>query len=246
MNETHILFTLAGIHWVALMSPGPDFALVVRHTTRHGRKTGLYIAAGLSAGILAHSALSLLGISLLLHQHHLLFAMIQLAGGSYLSWTGLNILRQIFFSRPQPDQQQFSQEPKATSEIKPKQIHNNKQAFMQGFLTNILNPKALVFFVSLMSGLIPADFSVSGKYMAILLLWGLALLWFSLLAWILSTRRIQQKITQAARYIDSLCGLILSAAGLFILLKVAEDLFNSASSGVISTLIDDLFFLVIV
>ncbi|MEZ9124132.1 LysE family translocator, partial [Vibrio breoganii] len=42
MNEVTILITLASIHFIALMSPGPDFALVVQNATRHGRQTGLY------------------------------------------------------------------------------------------------------------------------------------------------------------------------------------------------------------
>ncbi|MDF5622415.1 LysE family translocator, partial [Vibrio parahaemolyticus] len=54
MNESTILLTLASIHFIALMSPGPDFALVVQNATRHGRQTGLYIALGLSVGILLH------------------------------------------------------------------------------------------------------------------------------------------------------------------------------------------------
>ncbi|MEZ8709392.1 LysE family translocator, partial [Vibrio alginolyticus] len=88
MNEVTILITLASIHFIALMSPGPDFALVVQNATRHGRQTGLYIALGLSCGILLHSLLSLTGISYLVHQQPTLFAIIQLAGGSYLLYLG--------------------------------------------------------------------------------------------------------------------------------------------------------------
>lgn len=76
MNEVTILITLASIHFIALMSPGPDFALVVQNATRHGRQTGLYIALGLSCGILLHSLLSLTGISYLVHQQPTLFAII--------------------------------------------------------------------------------------------------------------------------------------------------------------------------
>ncbi len=68
MNELTILSTLAVVHFVALMSPGPDFALVVQNATRYGRQTGLYIALGLSFGILLHSLLSLTGVSYLVHQ----------------------------------------------------------------------------------------------------------------------------------------------------------------------------------
>jgi threonine efflux protein len=51
MHEISILIPLAGIHVIALMSPGPDVALVIQNSTRYGRQTGVYIALGLSAGI---------------------------------------------------------------------------------------------------------------------------------------------------------------------------------------------------
>ena len=93
MNELTILTTLAVVHFVALMSPGPDFALVVQNATRYGRQTGLYIALGLSCGILLLSILSLTGISYLVHQQPTLFALLQLAGGSYLFYLGYGALK---------------------------------------------------------------------------------------------------------------------------------------------------------
>lgn len=93
MNEITILTTLAVVHFVALMSPGPDFALVVQNATRYGRQTGLYIALGLSCGILLHSILSLTGISYLVHQQPTLFALLQLAGGSYLFYLAMAPLK---------------------------------------------------------------------------------------------------------------------------------------------------------
>ncbi|MEZ9808918.1 LysE family translocator, partial [Vibrio cyclitrophicus] len=98
MNEVTILITLASIHFIALMSPGPDFALVVQNATRHGRQTGLYIALGLSCGILLHSLLSLTGISYLVHQQPTLFAIIQLAGGSYLLYLGYGALKATWYT----------------------------------------------------------------------------------------------------------------------------------------------------
>lgn len=89
MNESTILLTLASIHFIALMSPGPDFALVVQNATRHGRQTGLYIALGLSVGILLHSLFSLTGVSYLVHQHPLLYSVLQLLGGNYLLYLGV-------------------------------------------------------------------------------------------------------------------------------------------------------------
>ncbi|MEZ9340432.1 LysE family translocator [Vibrio splendidus] len=211
MNEVTILITLASIHFIALMSPGPDFALVVQNATRHGRQTGLYIALGLSCGILLHSLLSLTGISYLVHQQPTLFAIIQLAGGSYLLYLGYGALKATW---------QIIQHHEDDSEVvnsKDLILTNKRDAFSKGFMTNILNPKALVFFVSLMSSLVPADMSLSGKGFALIILFGLSLFWFSLLAWMLSTKALQKKLHEATVYIDALCGAVFTIIGLSIL-----------------------------
>ena len=211
MNEVTILVTLASIHFIALMSPGPDFALVVQNATRHGRQTGLYIALGLSCGILLHSLLSLTGISYLVHKQPTLFAIMQLAGGSYLLYLGFGALKATW---------QIIQHHDDDSEVvnsKDLILTNKRDAFSKGFMTNILNPKALVFFVSLMSSLVPADMSLSGKGFALIILFGLSLFWFSLLAWMLSTKALQKKLHEATVYIDALCGAVFTIIGLSIL-----------------------------
>lgn len=198
MNEVTILITLASIHFIALMSPGPDFALVVQNATRHGRQTGLYIALGLSCGILLHSLLSLTGISYLVHQQPTLFAIIQLAGGSYLLYLGYGALKATW---------QIIQNHDDDADIVNSNdliLTNKRQAFSKGFATNILNPKALVFFISLMSSLVPADMSLSGKGFALIILFGLSLFWFSLLAWMLSTKALQKSCMKRP-FISMLC-----------------------------------------
>ncbi len=210
MNEASILITLAGVHFVALMSPGPDVALVVQNATRYGRQTGIYIALGLSFGILLHSLLSITGISYLVHEQPVLFALLQLCGGSYLLYLGFGALKTTIANW------------NSVAEITPADkkallLSNKKQAFSRGFMTNILNPKALVFFVSLMSTLVPASMSITGKGLALLILWGLSLTWFACLAWMLSTERLQTKLNRASRYIDLLCGVIFSLIGFTII-----------------------------
>ncbi|MEZ9565709.1 LysE family translocator [Vibrio artabrorum] len=218
MNEVTILITLASIHFIALMSPGPDFALVVQNATRHGRQTGLYIALGLSCGILLHSLLSLTGISYLVHQQPTLFAIIQLAGGSYLLYLGFGALKATW---------QLIQHHDDDLEVvnaKDLILTNKRDAFSKGFMTNILNPKALVFFISLMSSLVPADMSLAGKGFALIILFGLSLFWFSLLAWMLSTKALQKKLHEATVYIDALCGAVFTIIGLSILWQSLSDL----------------------
>ncbi|WP_333704979.1 LysE family translocator, partial [Vibrio hepatarius] len=147
----------------------------------------------------------------LVHQQPTLFALVQIAGGSYLLYLGFGALKgtwQTLSSKSIVSEQQSS----------PDLLLNNKrQAFSRGFATNILNPKALVFFISLMSTLVPASMSLTGKGIALVILWSLSLAWFSFLAWALSTERLQAKLKSLAVYIDGLCGLIFTVIGISIL-----------------------------
>ncbi|WBA08578.1 LysE family translocator [Salinivibrio kushneri] len=202
MNEFAILATLAGVHMIALLSPGPDFALVLQNATRYGRATGLAIALGLSLSILAHTILSITGISLLVHQHPQLFMWVQVAGGSVLMYLGLSAIKGLLAATA----------PAQTTNDAPA-VHGQKQAFWKGVLTNLFNPKALVFFISLMSTLVPASMSASGKAMAVAVVFLLSLGWFSSLAWLLSGSRVQQVLTKVAPVIDGLCALLFLLLG---------------------------------
>ncbi|ENM5834567.1 LysE family translocator [Vibrio metoecus] len=212
MNEMSILATLAGVHFIALLSPGPDVALVVQNSTQHGRKTGVMIALGLSCGILVHLILSLTGISYLVKQQPLLFNLLQLAGGSYLLYLGVGALQSVLAQK--------SSTPVTNSSAA--QLNSRRQAFTKGIMTNLLNPKALVFFVSLLSSLIPASMSVSGKVSAAVILVGLSLTWFSCLAWLLTTSAMQQRMQRITRSIDSLCALVFILAGGVILWQASR------------------------
>lgn len=210
MNETSILITLASVHFVALMSPGPDVALVIQNASRYGRQTGVYIALGLSCGILLHLLLSLTGVSYLVHQQPTLFAVLQLLGGSYLLYLGSGAMQSFWRQCRKPAAQTL-----LTGHGPALMLNNNREAFSKGFLTNLLNPKALVFFISLLSSLIPAGMSFTGKSLALVILWGLSLIWFASLAWLLSTARLQRKLQSLSLYIDGLCGII------FILISIS-------------------------
>ncbi len=202
MTELTSLLTLFTVHFVALMSPGPDFALVVQNASRHGRNTGIMIALGLSVGILLHSTLSLTGISLLVAEHPFIFNLLQAAGGTYLLWLGVGALRSL--------RQPRHNLPEAS---KDQLIQNSKQAFAKGFTTNILNPKALVFFVSLVSTLIPAELSSGGKVSAIFVLWAISFAWFAFLAWVLTGQKMQRLLSRVVPFIDGICGMLFTIVG---------------------------------
>lgn len=220
MNEASILITLATVHFVALMSPGPDFALVVQNATRYGRQTGTYIALGLSLGILIHATLSITGVSYIVHQQPVLFALLQAAGGSYLLYLGSSALVatwRLWGTPPAPIANDNSM-----------MLENKRLAFSRGLITNLLNPKALVFFVSLMSSLVPVGMSFSGKGAALAILWGLSFAWFALLAWLLTRTAMQQRLRKISRYIDLLCGAVFTLLGAAILYQVVLNVMDHA------------------
>ncbi|NCO46548.1 MAG: LysE family transporter, partial [Vibrio sp.] len=122
-------------------------------------------------------------------------------GGGYLFYLGLGALKSIYTTWRSPQAVGVNNE-------RYKLIENQRQAFSRGFITNIFNPKALVFFISLMSSLVPVGMSFSGKGIALLILWGLSFMWFSSLAWMLSTARLQKRLQSLTVYIDAVCGII--------------------------------------
>ncbi|CAH0524223.1 LysE family translocator [Vibrio hippocampi] len=211
LDDFSPLITLMLVHIIGLMSPGPDFALVVQNTAKYGRVTGVYIALGLSIGILIHSTLSLTGISFVIQQSPNLYLLLQIAGGSYLTYLGIGALRSVLV-KPTGGERSDSNNAQVL-------ITNQSQALFRGLTTNLLNPKALVFFVSLMSSLIPTTMPVLGKGLAIGLLWVLSFFWFAFLAWALSTQRVQRKLAHLTGYIDAICGVMFCALGLIILVK---------------------------
>ena len=101
---------------------------------------------------------------------------------------------------------------------------STKAALLKGFTTNFLNPNELVFFVSLLTSLVPASLSAETKFSAILLLWLLSWAWFSLLAWLLTGARMQKAMLRIAPYIDGVCGVLFVLIGGGILLSTLAEL----------------------
>ena len=203
-----LLASLAVIHCIALISPGPDFAIIVKMATQQHRKTALACALGISIAILIHTLLSLVGISLMIRQSPLAYTLVQCVGVSYLAWMGFQALKSaigrfnaIAASTHAPVQTVTSVVPDAPQ----KSVFNG---FKVGLLTNLLNPKALIFFITLFTVLITPEVNLITKTAATVLLFSLSLIWFSLLAMVLSKPSIQVKLLNVSHIIDALVGII--------------------------------------
>ncbi|SIR42314.1 Threonine/homoserine/homoserine lactone efflux protein [Shewanella morhuae] len=212
--DLSLLLTLGVIHTVALISPGPDFAIMVKIATQQRRNTALAAAAGISVAILAHTILSLTGVSLVIKSSHILYLVVQIAGASYLAWMGFSALRSgmAMWRKPLTSVDEANDNVQETSvdNVSKKRVipMSQRQGFLTGLYTNLLNPKALVFFLTLFSALITPDVTASTKLVSAVLLFVLSLAWFGLLAVMLSKAQVQLKLQRLTPTIDVVIGVI--------------------------------------
>lgn len=193
--------TVALIHLLAVASPGPDFAIVVRESVAHGRRVGVFTALGVGTGILVHVIYSLLGIGLIVSQSIVLFNALKWLAAAYLLYIGFKALR----ARPADP---AAAEPELISE--PRSIRG---AFVTGFIANGLNPKATLFFLSLFTVVINPHTPVViqtayGLYLAMA-----TAIWFCLVAWLFSQQRVRAGFARLGHWFDRLMGVVLVGIG---------------------------------
>ncbi|MGX1125158.1 LysE family translocator [Pseudomonas sp. HLS-6 TE3448] len=194
--------TVALIHLLAVASPGPDFAVVVRESVTHGRRAGTWTAFGVGTAIFLHVGYSLLGIGLIVSQSIMLFNALKWLAAAYLLYIGFKALR-ARPAKPGSDEVQA-----ATVERTP------RGAFVAGFMTNGLNPKATLFFLSLFTVVINPHTPLLvqagyGVYLALA-----TGLWFCLVAMLFSQQRVRAGFARMGHWFDRAMGAVLVALGI--------------------------------
>ncbi len=193
--------TVALVHLLAVASPGPDFAVVVRESVAQGRRAGSWTALGVGCGIFVHVAYSLLGIGLIVSQSIVLFNLFKWLAAAYLVYLGWRALRARPMSLEAID---GANAPVARSAWR---------AFVIGFVTNGLNPKATLFFLSLFTVVISPDTPLLVQAGYGLYLAGATALWFLLVAWLFSRGRVRAGFARMGHWFDRLTGAVLIGLG---------------------------------
>jgi len=193
--------SVAVVHLLAVASPGPDFAIVVRASVAVGRRAGTWTALGVGAGIFVHVAYSLLGIGLIVAQSVLLFNALKWLAAAYLLYIGIKALR----AKPQ--------DPTATVDLQAGP-RSPRQAFITGVMTNGLNPKATLFFLSLFTVVISPHTPLAvqagyGLYLALA-----TALWFCLVARLFSQPRVRAGFARMGHWFDRAMGAVLVGLGI--------------------------------
>ena len=133
---TNDLLPFIGVAIAVVVIPGPDMALVARNVFRHGRATGYATSLGICTGILGWAVAAALGIATILATSSVAFTILKLAGAAYLIYLGISTLR---------SSDDVVLEGMADAPTLP-----TREAWAQGLLSSLLNPKLGVFFLTLL------------------------------------------------------------------------------------------------
>lgn len=194
------ILSIAGLVMISIVSPGPDFAIVVKNSLIYSRKTALLTACGIALGILVHVAYTLLGLGLLITKTPWLLFGVKCLGAGYLLYIGFKGLCSKKAAIP-------------IGNVHHKHDISPFTAIRSGFLTNALNPKCMLFFVSLFSIIIDPN-----TPFVIMLIYGLiifmeTLLWFGFVAFCLSGKGTREKFNAVGHWIERVTGGILMGLG---------------------------------
>jgi RhtB (resistance to homoserine/threonine) family protein len=200
-------FTLVAA--ILTVSPGADTMLVVRNVLRGGRRDGVMTTFGICSGLFVHATLSALGVSVLLMHSATAFQVVKVAGACYLVWLGLHSVVSAVRGPGHPGHPDLRTQPIAP-----------RRSFLEGFLTNLLNPKVAVFYLALLPQFIGPKDPVFAKS---LLLAGIhyveGIVWLVALSVLLDRARHVILRPAVRRWLDGLCGAVLVGLGVRLALE---------------------------
>jgi threonine/homoserine/homoserine lactone efflux protein len=208
---TAALPTFAFASTLLILAPGPDSLLVLRNTLRHGRRAGWVTAGGTMSGLLAWAVAAAFGLSALLQVSDLGYHAVRLAGACYLLWLGVSSLWPFRGRRPAPA---TVAEPAGPASPAPGKA-GWRRAYLNGLLSNLLNPKIGVFFVAFLPGFIPAG-APAPLFPLALGLWFIAETgaWLATLAWVAARGAGWLRRSTVQRWLERITGVALIGFGL--------------------------------
>ncbi|MEU7435321.1 LysE family transporter [Streptomyces sioyaensis] len=220
MDGQLIAFTGVAAGMVAM--PGADFAVVVR-SALDSRRAGVAAAVGVAGGLLVHTALAVAGLAAVLVAVPALFGAVQLLGGVYLLYLGARALAAAV-RRPaataDPTAGPAADAPADGGH--PAALLGTAQSLRQGFLANVLNPKAPVLFLSLLPQFVPAGQPALPRTLLLAtMVVALALVWFPAVALLVDRLGTWLRRPQVARALEATTGALLTVLGGVLLVEVA-------------------------
>lgn len=211
---------LMAVFSILLVAPGADFALIVRQSIMHGRRAAFTTSLGIGASLMFHISYTILGIGLIVSQSLYLFSLIKWAGAAYLFYLGIKALRDKPLSSVdaekmlQADDQPIQSQEKTNSAKRCFTTISAKRCFTMGFITNALNPKAVLFFLSLFSSLVSHETPViiQGIYGALIAV--IVIGWFAIVTLFFTLEPVRKRFFAMGAWFNRVTGMVFIGLGI--------------------------------
>jgi len=200
------LLTIMTMHFLGVISPGPDFAIVVRNSLIKTRKQALFTAFGVSTGLLIHISYCILGLGLIMSQSPKIFTFIKNIGGIYL----LYLCLQSFRTRQACHAQHSAATPSSRLLW---------GAFLEGLLCHIFNVTSLLCILFLFSIVIKRHTPMKIQILYGIVMVLITLAWFSALTFLISIPKFKKQLSKFQAYLHIVFAIILGALGIFVLIN---------------------------
>lgn len=204
MLETTLL--IVTIATLGMLSPGPDFFLIIKNAARYPRRAALMTALGVNCAVATHMTYCVAGLAVVITTTPWLFMLLKYAGAAYLIYVGI----QALLSRGGGKMDLTNVAPEKVS---------LKKAFMQGYLCNLLNPKATLFFLSMFTQVLNVNSGLGEKIWYAGIILTLSSLWWPTLVILIQSAPVRRGLAKAQKIIDKLLGTVLIAFGIKVALS---------------------------
>ncbi|MCG3758378.1 LysE family translocator [Vibrio cincinnatiensis] len=195
---------LALAHFVALLSPGQDFFLIVGHAIRHKLKGSAYICFGIALGNAIYILIAILGWAHL-RDNQQVFSTIEVCGALYLMWIGYQLMK----NQAKPSLASNGEE----------RIPSRLKQLVLGFNSALLNPKNALFYMSLMSVILGNDVTLLHQITCGVWMVLVVLLWDFLIAGVIAQPTVQKSLEKSIPIIEKIAGAILIMFGIGLFLQ---------------------------
>jgi threonine efflux protein len=201
MIDSTAVATVFLVYAAGVVIPGPNFVAVAHKAVSGSRSDTFALVAGIVTVNLFWATCAILGIGVVFATLPWLAVCVRLVGAGYLVWFGIRLMtnaRASDTTTPHPPNQKASQ---------------LRAAFLQGFATNIANPKSIAFYAAVFSSATPAHVSVQTFFAMLVTVGATATCWYGAVALVLSHSSIAARYRRSRIWIDRACGCVIVALG---------------------------------
>lgn len=202
-----LFLTVALVHIIALMSPGPDFFFVSQTAVSRSRKEALMGVLGITCGVMVWAGVALLGLHLIIEKMAWLHTIIMVGGGLYLCWMGYQMLSGALKKSDAP-----APEPQV-------ELARSGRSFLKGLLTNLANPKAIIYFGSVFSLFVGDNVGTGERWGIFLLIVLETLTWFTVVASLFALPAMRRGYQRMAKWIDGIAGTLFAGFGIHLIIS---------------------------